>query len=658
MQSGSIVRQATAKARRSVLLALAGAGVIVTVFLWQHMDRAAKEHTILDCLVEAYQLTADILLSDERLTMSALMAAETGKSSWSERYAKNVPVIDRAIKRAMEIAPPELSAKFDSDTRWANDELVDMEKNALKAAEEGDIEIARKILDSDTYRKNKETLTLGTTKFVEGMIGNLKSELEKADTHAALVFSLALVFGAIGGVTLWVLLVRNLNKSEAAFLEIENRVRHLAGHDALTGLANRHSFREKLATKLKSATDSGTHFAILLMDIKGLKKINDLKGHMIGDLVLTEVAQRFSSILGERGHTARFGDDEFVCLLETSDKNEAIALAEEFVTSLECPISDDDNSVKAGASVGISFFPSDSGQDEDLLRKADLALRKSKTDVTSNVVQYHSSMDEELEERTRLEAELREGLRSGQVVPYFQPIVDLETEQVECFEILSRWEHPVRGLIPPDDFIPLAESSGIIGDLTLNVLRSACKTVKALPGDFSIALNIAPQQIQDDWLVQGVLGVITETGFPPERLEVELVETALVSDLAAAKRIISSLKNLGIRVALDDFGTGYSSLSYLSELPFDKIKIDRSFISNMLQREENIKIVNAIIGLGRSLGFHTVAEGVETEMDADFLRKIGCPSAQGYYYAKPTPAKELGAVLKKLEPAREHREIA
>ncbi len=636
-------------ARRSVLLALIGAGMSVAVFTGQHLTHELHNHTLSQKLITAHQSAADILLADERLTMSAHMAAETGEKMWIDRYNENIPLIDQAINRALKIAPPHLRSFFDNETRIANRHLVILEMNALRAAQLGRTKEARSILDSVDYHYNKGVLSRGTNRFNKKMIDSVFTDVDAADEKAHVWFGLALSITLIGGVLLWRRLSGSLEKSEFAFLEAEDRIRHLARHDALTGLANRHSFREILDGTLTKAAVSGASIAILMLDLKGLKKINDTKGHLIGDLVLTEVAKRLVKTLSDKGHAARFGGDEFVCLIETTSREEATEITNAFVSSLEQPVVGQDFSVHVGASVGIAFYPDDARDYEDLIRKADLALRKAKPEDTSKIIEYHRRMDEELNERAQLEEELKTGISAGQVVPYYQPIVDLETEQVECFEILSRWEHPTRGLIPPDDFIPLAESSGSIGDLTLSVLRTACITVKALPGNVSIALNIAPQQIQDDWLVQGLLGVITETGFPPERLEVELVENALVSDLAAAKTIITSLKNLGIRVALDDFGTGYSSLCYLSELPFDKIKIDRSFITNIPQREENVKIVNAIVGLGRSLGFHTVAEGVETEEDADFLRMIGCPSAQGFYYAKPTPGCDLPELMASLK---------
>ena len=294
--------------------------------------------------------------------------------------------------------------------------------------------------------------------------------------------------------------------------------------------------------------------------------------------------------------------------------------------------------VQVGASVGFAVYP-DTQDEEELIRKADMALYRAKTEGRGTARAYDAGLDVDMDARAKLIDELAVGISRGEVVPYFQPLVDLTTGAPRGFEILSRWEHPVRGQLQPDAFIGLAESAGLISGLTVSVLRQACLVARALPSRMTLSLNLSPIQLQDGWLSSQLLAVLTETGFQPHRLEVEITEHALITDLELAKQVITSLKNQGIRIALDDFGTGYSSLSYLSELPFDCIKIDRSFIRTLADRPESAKVVTAIVGLGKSLGMSIVAEGVETERDAEVLRKIGCPTAQGFLYAKAVPAE-------------------
>jgi EAL domain-containing protein (putative c-di-GMP-specific phosphodiesterase class I) len=267
-------------------------------------------------------------------------------------------------------------------------------------------------------------------------------------------------------------------------------------------------------------------------------------------------------------------------------------------------------------------------------------------------------MEVDRDEQTKLEDELRTAVSNGMIVPYFQPIIDLESGRTRGFEMLCRWPHVTRGLLQPADFISLAETAGFIDELTIAMLRIGCVQARSLPKTMTLAINIAPQQIEDDWLAQKLLAVLTETGFPPQRLEIEITEQALVSDFSAAKHVITSLRNIGIKIALDDFGTGYSSLYYLAELPFDTIKIDRSLIATLHEREESNKIVTAIVGLGKSLGVSTIAEGVETERTVDFLEGIGCSAAQGYFFGKPMPIAEAAAFIGRESTVVARRAIA
>jgi EAL domain-containing protein (putative c-di-GMP-specific phosphodiesterase class I) len=291
-----------------------------------------------------------------------------------------------------------------------------------------------------------------------------------------------------------------------------------------------------------------------------------------------------------------------------------------------------------------------------LIRRADTALYRAKLEGRGQVRAYDSSFD--VDGRARLEDELRHGISSGEVVPYFHPLVDLPTGRLRGFEVLSRWQHPAKGLIHPEVFIPLAEDTGQITQLTMAVLRQASIVANRLPHDLSIAINISPQQLRDESLAARLLAVLDETGFPPSRLEVELTEQALVADFALAKRIINSLRSVGMRIALDDFGTGYSSLAYLSELPVDTIKIDRLFIETLHVRAESAKIVRAIVGVGKSLGLQTVAEGVNSESDAALLREIGCSIGQGFLYSKPLPAAEVADLVHSFAAVRPQRAIA
>ena len=296
--------------------------------------------------------------------------------------------------------------------------------------------------------------------------------------------------------------------------------------------------------------------------------------------------------------------------------------------------------VNIGASVGMATYPYDAHSADELLRKADSALYRAKQGGRNGVHRYDPLRDELMAERNLLEQEIREGIAAGQFVPFYQPIVGLDRRNVTSMEMLCRWRHPERGLVTPDKFIAVAESSGLIGPLTFALLRAACKDMLRFAPNWRLSINVAPQQIENTELVPQLLSIICEAGLPPSRFDVELTETALVNDTARARAVILSLKRAGLTVTLDDFGTGYSSLSYLAEMTFDRIKIDRSFVRT-LEKPESAKIVDAIIGLSRSLGVDTVAEGVETELQAATLRRMGCRNAQGYLFGRPMPARDL-----------------
>ena len=659
MRSGSIVKHATATARRATIISLIGAAAIVCGFL---VERVYFQHEIAaatDRLVAAHQSANLVLLADERLTMSANMASATGEQRWIDRYNANIPVIDRAISEAIELAPAAIAKRFDAETRVANDRLVELERRSFDQVRSGDTKSARATLDGRTYARFKKILSEGTSRFADGTIAFVTADVETVEQRSVAAICLVIVLSIAAALLMWRVIDASLKKSETAMLKAEQKIQTLAMNDLLTGLANRLSFREALHVAIARANQNGSKLSLLMIDLDKFKPINDRHGHLIGDLVLKTVAHRIERVMQAEGLRARFGGDEFVAVVEYADDDQAPAtIGRRLVENLSEPMILDGLSLQIGASIGLAIYPTDGATEEDLIRKADIALYRAKHDGRGSVRLYDSTMDTDINEREKLEEELRNAISKGDIVPYFQPLVDLDTGELVGFEVLSRWHHPTRGVIQPATFIPLAEESGQIGALTWAVLREACRAAMHVPAHLSIAINISPVQIQDDWLAPRILAILKEIGFPPQRLEVELTEHALVSDLASAKRVISSLKALGIRIALDDFGTGYSSLCYLSELAFDKIKIDRSFIRTLHERAESAKVVNAIVGLGKSLGVSTIAEGVETERDADLLREIGCPVAQGFLYSKPVPAIGLAKLIAEFSPPLRERAVA
>ncbi|GEO97692.1 hypothetical protein GCM10007887_00770 [Methylobacterium haplocladii] len=420
----------------------------------------------------------------------------------------------------------------------------------------------------------------------------------------------------------------------------EAKASSVARHDSLTGLANRRRFVEGVDTAFRHGPEGATA-AVLLIDLDRFKPINDLYGHAAGNVVLCTVAERLEQVLPPGSIAARLGGDEFAALLPSSIGSEAIArLAQAVITTLSAPISWQSSELKVGATIGIALAGGAVGDAESALHAADLAMYQGKKDGRGTYRFFESAMDEELRARALLERDLREAINEGRIEPFYQPVVALPGRELTGFEVLARWRHPERGVLPPSEFISVAEETGMIGDLCYDLLRRACRDAANWPSHLQLAINIAPQQFQDRWLAEQILAILNETGFPANRLEVEITESALIQDLEATRATLTSLQNLGVRVALDDFGTGYSSLYHLRELKFDKLKIDRSYVNTITMSEERAKLVDAIIKLGSSLGLVTTAEGIECSGSLDWLEGQGCDFGQGYLFGKPMSKAE------------------
>jgi len=414
----------------------------------------------------------------------------------------------------------------------------------------------------------------------------------------------------------------------------ETRAIDSAQHDTLTGLPNRRHFLEELDVRLALGRSSGAPFALLYIDLNRFKPINDVHGHAVGDQTLQMIAGRLRSFVGDENFCARLGGDEFaVILMRIGDNRRLHEEMRRLVHLLNEPMTLNGLRLTVGASIGAAMYPDDGVTAEDLLQRSDAAMLRAKSEG-QECQRFDMAMDEELRRKAALEAELRIAIPNGAIVPYFQPVIRLGDESLAYFEVLARWPHPERGMIPPVEFIAAAEEAGLIDKLFWTLLSQSCSAALKAPGNFSIAVNISPSQIRDEWFPEKVIRTLQELNFPANRLEIEVTETAMISDSGRAKNVLVSLKNQGVRIALDDFGTGYSSLALLRSLPLDKVKVDRSFVTNMLADKENATIVNAIVGLGRALGLTVTAEGIEDLETARALCDIGCDYGQGYVFGK------------------------
>jgi diguanylate cyclase (GGDEF)-like protein len=432
----------------------------------------------------------------------------------------------------------------------------------------------------------------------------------------------------------------------------EARIQYLARHDALTDLPNRHHFQEQLNASLKRGREAA-HLAVLFLDLDRFKHVNDTLGHPCGDALLKAVAARLRACVREADCVGRLGGDEFAVVQMDGGEPQAPAmLAQRLITALSAPYDVDGHQVVIGTSVGIALAPADADSADELLKKADLALYRAKTDGRGTYRFFEASMDARMRARRELELSLRAALVRAEFSVHYQPIIDIQTKEVRGFEALLRWRHPTRGLVAPADFIPLAEEIGLIVPIGEWVLRQACADAVFWPKDTQIAVNLSPVQFKTGNLVETVEAALTASGLSPHRLELEITEGILLENTDATLAKLHELRALGVRIAMDDFGTGYSSLSYLRSFPFDKIKIDRSFINDLGQREDSLAIIRAVTGLGSSLQIATTAEGVETQEQFDRLKREGCTQAQGFLFSAALPASELGPLLARTSSLR------
>jgi diguanylate cyclase (GGDEF)-like protein len=423
----------------------------------------------------------------------------------------------------------------------------------------------------------------------------------------------------------------------------EARIAHMAHHDPLTGLPNRSAFAEALNAFLERATQENGRFAVLCIDLDRFKEVNDVFGHAVGDDLLREVARRLKAAAGS-AFLARLGGDEFV-VISTEEPQPAAteALAERLQAALTDDIVVGEQTLRTDLSLGVAIFPADGDAAAQILANADAALYRAKADGRRGIRFFDATMDQRLRDCRALQQDLRSAANRGEIVIHYQPQARIDGSVVG-FEALVRWQHPIRGMIPPAAFISVAEESGLIIPLGEWILREACREAASWPKPLTIAVNLSPVQFRHGDLAATVHSILLETGLSPRRLELEITEGVLIGDFSRARSILGHLKNLGVRIAMDDFGTGYSSLSYLQTFPFDKIKIDRSFISNVQINPQSAAIIRAVIGLGRGLALPIIAEGVESQAEFDFLSAEVCDEVQGYFVGRPAPI-ELYAEL-------------
>jgi diguanylate cyclase (GGDEF)-like protein/PAS domain S-box-containing protein len=461
--------------------------------------------------------------------------------------------------------------------------------------------------------------------------GVITMHRQLADGRIILVTHRPMVHGG------WVATYEDITERQKA----EDRIAYMARHDSLTGLPNRMLFHEKMAEGLDRVEGRRSSMAVLCLDLDNFKTVNDTLGHPIGDRLLSTVAQRLICVLGSNDTIARLGGDEFAILQSGPQPQAARTLARRIVEVLGQPIVIDSHEINSGVSVGIAVAPNDGLHADHLMKCADLALYRAKAEGRARYRFFEPDMDTRLQEKRALEIDLRRAVATGEFHLVYQPQVRSSDGELTGMEALLRWTHAERGAVPPAEFIPIAEETGLIVPLGEWVLRRACSEAAQWPGSIRVAVNLSPVQFKGRGLVATVASALATAGLSPHRLELEITEAVLLRDDEATIATLHQLRALGVRISMDDFGTGYSSLSYLRSFPFDKIKIDRSFIADLDRNRDSAAIVRAVAGLGLSLGIETTAEGVETAEQLELVRRDGCTEVQGYFFSRPRPAAEV-----------------
>lgn len=456
-------------------------------------------------------------------------------------------------------------------------------------------------------------------------------------SYLAMALAIALACIVIVGTGLTSFVIDRRLRSDS-----DRKLYQMALYDGLTGLPNRQNFSEKLLARIREADESGKGFAFIGMDLDRFKEINDIWGHSAGDTVLAEIGERLGALKSERLFAARLGGDEFAVICRSQHNKIVFEDMMHIKTSLLQPIMlDNGTEVSIGVSLGAAFYPADAPDAQELVSRADFAMYRAKASPITSICFYDSEMDEVVRQRKALAADLKNAVNNGELELFYQPQNSVDTEEVTGFEVLLRWRHPTRGMISPMEFIPIAEESGLILDIGRWVLQTACTQAAAWPNDLRIAVNLSPIQLSDPKLPGLVCRTLAQTGLAAHRLELELTESSIIENRERTLALLSQIKALGVTIALDDFGTGYSSLETLRTFPFDKIKLDRSFMNEIENSRQARAIVRAVLAIGKSLDIPVLAEGVETRRQLEILRQEECDSMQGYLMGRPAPLAEI-----------------
>ena len=572
---------------------------------------------------------------DETLTMSARVAALSGDLRWVQRYDEAEPRLDAAIDEAIALATPVEAVELARTTDDANRRLVELERASFVQVRAGNRAAAWSLLDGREYAGLKAVYASGMKAFGADLEGSAARRNADLLTRARLEI-IGLVLGGLILLAAATLAIRDQSRLRVALAHTQA----VARHDPLTGLPNRLRFREHMDHTLELLRRDESGCALLYLDLDGFKGVNDVLGHAAGDALLCAVSSRLGDCTREDELVARLGGDEFAIVqADPCQPGAAQALADRLVQALREPFDVNGYPITIGTSIGIALADQATPSADTLLHDADLALYHAKAEGRGTWRFSTADMDLQVRLRRTLEGDLRRALALEQFEVFYQPLVDARTQRLTGFEALLRWHHPEHGLVSPAEFIPVAEEIGLIVEIGAWVLQRACADAAGWPAHISVAVNLSAAEFLAGDLPRGVQRALGLSGLAASRLELEITESVLLRDNDATLATLHHLRRLGLRTSMDDFGTGYSSLSYLRQFPFDKVKIDQSFIRDIGRDGCGVEIIRAVIGLGRALHIKVLVEGVETVEQLHFLRTERCDELQGYMFGRPQPLR-------------------
>lgn len=633
----------------SVTFAVAISVVLILAGIWNSHETGIIAEQNIKRSLELQRLSDSLSTHQESMSSAIEFAVTTGETHWRTNYETSLLLLQDGMAKTNESFPHAIIDKIHLDQAY----VIELERQLFKLVSSEDLDAAFSLLASNAYQdvkiiQEQDALTLRATLENESksLIENLKARLQRT------TFALLIQIGLI--ILIWLYVMSNVRRWKIDQSKHSEELSRLAHYDTLTNIGNRALFHLRLDEAFQKSRETGKPVGLLLMDIDHFKDINDSLGHDMGDKLLIKVAEEVQRACRETDTVVRLGGDEFAVIATNIErKRDCAILGKKILEIFEQPLQLREAEIKTGTSIGLAFFPNDAHSAEELLRKADMALYEAKRNGRANLKYFDAAIEIAARNKASMQADLELALAEDQFALHYQPIVDIAKNEVVGTECLLRWHHPIHGLIPPVDFIPIAEQSRLIVGIGEWVLRNACIQQvewenRGLPS-LSVAVNLSAVQFNEQSLISDVSNIMRESNIKRNKLTLEITESTLMETEGDVIAKLHSLKSLGLKLAIDDFGTGYSSLAYLKRFPIQHLKIDREFVKDLPDDSHDVAISRSIIKMAHELQIDVVAEGIENQAQLNFLNEAECNYGQGYHFGKPMPATEFEAWLARFQ---------